>query len=304
MTGKKKYETWPGKNHIFCHGRLMAGGGSRGWFWFTHVLFIIPAVLFSVDVCPWLAREISPAVVVIFAWLTLACVVFFYMAAFSDPGITPRQATRPKKRGPSILKIDVNGVRLKMKFCETCNIYRPPRTSHCSVCDNCIDRFDHHCPWIGNCIGKRNYHLFLLFVFTITIQCFYVLSFSLVKIVFMATKDGRSGIDSFTYIWADSPLVIPIALFMFIVTILVCSLASFHLFLIATGQTTYEKLKKVYKTQQNPFTKGPLMNFVHLLFQPWSPAYIHLLDEDETTRVTTENATSAVPVIDSLEVIS
>ena len=58
--------------------------------------------------------------------------------------------------------------------CKTCNIIRPPKTSHCVICDNCIMELDHHCFYISNCVGARNrkyFILFLIFGFHLTILC-------------------------------------------------------------------------------------------------------------------------------------
>lgn len=70
------------------------------------------------------------------------------------------QWMRPYSRGPGF-----------ERYCTTCNIWRPPRASHCSKCGYCIDRFDHHCEVVGNCVGMNNHRFFVMFLFSGQIGC-------------------------------------------------------------------------------------------------------------------------------------
>jgi hypothetical protein len=57
--------------------------------------------------------------------------------------------------------------------CSKCNITRPARCHHCTVCNRCILQFDHHCVFLNNCVGYNNYRPFFLTLLFLTLGCWY-----------------------------------------------------------------------------------------------------------------------------------
>ncbi|OCT67599.1 hypothetical protein XELAEV_18038897mg [Xenopus laevis] len=203
----RKWEKLPGKNTFCCDGRVMMAR-QKGIFYLTLILILGTCSLFFAFECRYLAVHLSPAIPVFAAVLFLFAMATLLRTSFSDPGVIPRalpdeaafiemeieaangnvpQGQRPP---PRIKNVQINNQIVKLKYCYTCKIFRPPRASHCSICDNCVERFDHHCPWVGNCVGKRNYRYFYLFILSLSLLTIYIFAFNIVYVALNSLSIG------------------------------------------------------------------------------------------------------------------
>ncbi|MGH0142237.1 UNVERIFIED_CONTAM: hypothetical protein FKN15_076097 [Acipenser sinensis] len=179
---RRKWEVFPGRNRFYCDGRIIVAR-QNGVLPLTLGLILSTSGLFFIFDCPFLVEHLTRTIPVIGAVLFFFVVISLLQTSFSDPGILPRatpdEAADVEKHidssgsstyrpPPRTKEVMINDQVVKLKYCFTCKMFRPPRTSHCSLCDNCVERFDHHCPWVGNCVGRRNYRFFYTFILSLT----------------------------------------------------------------------------------------------------------------------------------------
>jgi palmitoyltransferase ZDHHC9/14/18 len=277
----RTYKAWKGSNIFLCGGRLVFGPDVRS-IALTVFLISAPVAIFCVFVARKLIDEFEDhwGVSIMVAVIVLAVLDLFLLLLTSgrDPGIIPRNAhppepedfegsietgagQTPQLRMPRVKDVIVNGITVKIKYCDTCMLYRPPRCSHCSICNNCVEKFDHHCPWVGQCIGLRNYRFFFMFILCATLLCLYVQGFCWVYIKKIMTDDD----DDDMTIWKaliKTPASIALIIYSFIAFWFVGGLTFFHLYLISTNQSTYENFRYRYERRVNPFNKGIFKNFL------------------------------------------
>ncbi|XP_022109560.1 uncharacterized protein LOC110989474 isoform X3 [Acanthaster planci] len=109
----------------------------------AYALLICTTTLFFVFPLPCLVNTIHPAVAVYSAVLFSVVFLNFVLATFVDPGVFPKtkgdEDGDEDFRAPLYKTAEIQGIQVRMKWCATCRFYRPPRSSHCSVCNHCIE---------------------------------------------------------------------------------------------------------------------------------------------------------------------
>ena len=254
----KNYHYWRGKNTFFCDGRIMCGPSSYERYIFIFLLIVLPTILEIIFVTfsyPSILVCLLLSLLEFFIFLII--LYLFINISTKNPGYLYRNesyfnATETKMKTKKIIYSNVRGFMKKMKFCETCLVYRPPKASHCRYCDSCVMKFDHHCFWIGNCVGKNNYHDFFVFLFSVIIFDFFKFLISLITGIYLAVnKDKKKLLINNFYLHLIFCIVIFIYSIIFFFFLLM--LFKYHIKLIFRGITTYEEIKKTYVNQAEYF---------------------------------------------------
>ncbi|NWX08035.1 ZDHC4 palmitoyltransferase, partial [Caloenas nicobarica] len=218
----------------------------------------------------------------------------FLLCSRADPGIIT------KSNHASLVKMYAyDGVLFqKGVTCPTCNVEKPARSKHCSVCSVCVHRFDHHCVWVNNCVGALSTRYFLLYLCALAGAAAAVAAVTaafLTRVVLLSGVMRGSYIDEqgqeraveilflVQHLFLTFPRIVFMLGFVTLLTLVLGAYSCFNLYLAFTNQTSNEWYKsrrygcshhqalKPHDRQvgyKNIYSKGVWMNLKEIFKPP------------------------------------
>lgn len=315
QTKERNYTHHSGSNAFLLRGLIMTSHSNPLPFLASLFVTLALGGLWLGFEAPYQWREASPAIPLIFGYLFAGTVVNMGVTAGRDPGVLPRGVDEesilalpdgddqdtssahpfadldPESRRngngssrrddallipmPRIVRVR-NGRDLTVKWCETCRLYRPPRASHCRVCDNCVEAIgehstypaagcmgchtdllflacplhsfaDHHCTFLNTCIARRNYMSFFAFLGLALATCAYGVVFCALHLYWLTLPSdspsgrggGKSGLGGAL---GTSPMSGVLFVLILLVMGPLTTLTCYHVRLIMMGRSTVEQV--------------------------------------------------------------
>ena len=157
------------------------------------------------------------------------------------------------------------------------------RTKHCGRCNKCVHDFDHHCVFLNTCIGGRNYvsfvSLLVCSVGALALQAWLGLRLCLDTV----PKGSLSLLDTAAKAWIV-PLLWVQNLAACCVGALVAALLGVHMGLIYSGQTTYEYLTAINRSEEegSRVERSPTGGQSDAEEKLWSPERVQAVEPPRT----------------------
>jgi palmitoyltransferase ZDHHC13/17 len=182
------------------------------------------------------------------------------VAAFRSPGLVGDAHLLKNGDAPlaAALDDDDDGAPLP-QLCVTCMKWRPVRSKHCRVLNQCVLRFDHYCVWINNSVGARNHGAFFVFL----VLCVLLHNWLAVWCVRLLWIRGE-----FQWALPASPRIWTLLVFHLLNGFWELSVLALQLQCAVANLTTNELINRhryEYFNGGNPFDRGTVRNVLEML---------------------------------------
>ena len=282
-----------GNNKTFCNGKIIVGTKYYHIF-FSIIILLFPTIIYIISLFTLPNKKIPIFLTILILIIYIILVLLLIKGGTTDPGIIERNNEfLYYDNRKNIIKVNKNGHIIDLNYCYTCFHFRPPRTSHCAECDNCVENFDHHCLWMGTCVGRRNYYIFFIILSLSSFFSLFQLISSVCYIIseFKNKKGKRKSVNKTIILF-----IIVIFIHVLYLTFFFLKLLIVHISLIKKGLTFYEYIKNKYYNpfNINPFNNGFLRNFKYIFCRKIGKAKVDMSKEREDAKAINSNINTGI----------